>query len=816
MRKLFLIPFTFGLAVVASWLWYNTLTAAALPSTPVPTYNLTELAAEQAPTLTQLTIGEKSTLPEQRMGQLPLPSHGRAPHTTTPADLSAYVVNSRDLPDCFNFTATAVITIAPNTPVNTCYFIANTSADLPLTTHTLTTTLDGFLLDEYPYALMPNQMLYLLRAHTVPTTTVVQARWTTQDEGGNVYTDVATTTIIVDPNFPVQPEAVIYPTNTVGGHYQYPNTIITRYLTINNYGTGMLEWSQTECAQPTAAWFSLSPASGAVSPNGPVNIGAIFNTVGMSTTGIYTTSFCLATNDPIQPVVQRTAVMRILGEPTGGIDFELTLSLESFVCGETDQITTTTNMPVTLCYTLFNGTDTILTEHFVQDPRLGNVTLQAMVLPGQSVQYVADFFFFQTETVTTTWSSSNGQGALFSDTDTAVITTEDVGPIAQISPLALQSTQITNTVRAQLLIVENLGTGSLDWSLDGCSGTWPTWLSAVPDTGSVIWPAYQGVELLFDSTGLAVGQYTADICFTSNDGLSNTPITIPVTLNVINSLTDLFTFQKGVTTDLNDCSTAETLPNLPPTITVTAGSLVHYCYVLTNITSAEVLERHDVLDDVYGVLAENLHFSLYPEEFIVFYLTAQISETVTSTTSWTGYTPEGLFQTSLGTTTVFVADDTPPTPTPEPTGTPEPSPTPSVTPTPTTGTAAIALAVTVGLDPTTCATADELFLDTIPTAGQSVTYCYTITNMGTMPLAWHNVEDTAEGMLMQGVQTPLGVGQSYTLLRTTTLTHAQAVTTTWHAYNEARAGSPSATAADTIHIHTTAASHTLYLPLVTR
>ncbi|MBK8432948.1 MAG: hypothetical protein IPL28_17375 [Chloroflexi bacterium] len=288
------------------------------------------------------------------------------------------------------------------------------------------------------------------------------------------------------------------------------------------------------------------------------------------------------------------------------------------------------------------------------------------------MQYVADFFFFQTETVTTTWSSSNGQGALFSDTDTAVITTEDVGPIAQISPLALQSTQITNTVRAQLLIVENLGTGSLDWSLDGCSGTWPTWLSAVPDTGSVIWPAYQGVEVLFDSTGLAVGQYTADICFTSNDGLSNTPITIPVTLNVINSLTDLFTFQKGVTDDLNDCSTAETLPNLPPTITVTAGSLVHYCYVLTNITSAEVLERHDVLDDVYGVLAENLHFSLYPEEFIVFYLTAQISETVTSTTSWTGYTPEGLFQTSLGTTTVFVAGDTPPTP--EPTATPEPSP----------------------------------------------------------------------------------------------------------------------------------------------
>ncbi len=212
MRKLFLIPFTFGLAVVASWLWYNTLTAAALPSTPVPTYNLTELAAEQAPTLTQLTIGEKSTLPEQRMGQLPLPSHGRAPHTTTPADLSAYVVNSRDLPDCFNFTATAVITIAPNTPVNTCYFIANTSADLPLTTHTLTTTLDGFLLDEYPYALMPNQMLYLLRAHTVPTTTVVQAQWTTQDAGGNVYTDVATTTIIVDPNFPVLPVAAIYPT----------------------------------------------------------------------------------------------------------------------------------------------------------------------------------------------------------------------------------------------------------------------------------------------------------------------------------------------------------------------------------------------------------------------------------------------------------------------------------------------------------------------------------------------------------------------------------------------------------------------------
>ncbi len=313
-----------------AWLWWQVgcgttlLTAAALPRTPVPTYNLTELAAEQAPTLTQLTIGEKKhLLPEQRLGAIALTQPRPCPEHYHPGPtLSAYVVNSRELPDCFNFTATAVITIAPNTPVNTCYFIANTSAAFPLTTHTLTTTLDGFLLDEYPFELMPNQMLYLLRAHTVPTTTVVQAQWTTQDAGGNVYTDVATTTIIVDPNFPVLPVAAIYPASTVGAHsYQYPNTVITHYLTIYNYGTGMVEWSQTECAQPTADWLSLSPTSGAVSSSGPVNVGVIFDATGITTTGIYTTPFCLTTNDPAQPLVQRTAVMRILGEPTGGHRF---------------------------------------------------------------------------------------------------------------------------------------------------------------------------------------------------------------------------------------------------------------------------------------------------------------------------------------------------------------------------------------------------------------------------------------------------------------------------------------------------------------
>lgn len=804
MRKLFFFPLIFMVALLVGWGWLAALTAAAQPLTPVPLHNLQTLTAAP-PTLTRLTTGVQEKEVEPIMGELPLAQvRGRALATDAPAELQTHVVDSRDIMDCFNFTATPTVTVPPATLVNICHYLANTSADSSLFTHTLSNTVSGVLLDEYAFELLPGHVVYLIDGQMVYTNTTIHSYWTSTDAEGVPYTAVATATIVVDPTLPTLPEAAIHPPTYIGGQYQLPNTVMTTVVTIYNHGTGQLLWNQTACAEPTATWFSLNPASGSVGGYSPVTIGAVFDTTGLET-GTYSTPVCFATNDPSQPILERTAFVRVLGAPTGGIDLELTLSSEPHVCGDTDTITTTANIPVTVCYSIFNGTTETISDHLIFDSLLGEFNFHYPIQAGETAQFVVDWLISETVTLTTTWFSTTDAGVILSDEDTAVINLQDVGPIAQVSPTTFNTAQLTNTVRSRLMLVENYGTGSLDWSLAGCNGTWPTWLTAAPTSGSVGWLGYDHVEFLFDSTNLQPDTYTADLCFTSNDGLGNSPITIPVSLTVLAGGTDLFTFQKGVTTNINDCSTQETLPNLPSQITVEPNTEVYYCYVLTNTSAEDAIFYHDIVDDVYGVLLTEFYFPVFPSESIVFYMPTVVTETVSSTTEWTVYTSLDYSQSQTATTTIFVEEA------------PEPTPTPSPTPSAPSGSA-IALAVTVGLDETTCATADELTLESIPATGQSVTYCYTITNTGNVALNWHDVHDTAEGELMSAVQTPLGVGQSYTVLHTTTVHHPQAVTTTWHAYNDSRTGSQSATATDTVIISTstTAASYTLYLPFIGR
>jgi hypothetical protein len=70
-----------------------------------------------------------------------------------------------------------------------------------------------------------------------------------------------------------------------------------------------------------------------------------------------------------------------------------------------------------------------------------------------------------------------------------------------------------------------------------CSPADIPWASVSPGTGSTPAGGSSPVEVTFDSTGLAAGEYTGELCVLSDDPVAPV-VTVPLTLTV--ELYDLF------------------------------------------------------------------------------------------------------------------------------------------------------------------------------------------------------------------------------------------------------------------------------------
>lgn len=91
--------------------------------------------------------------------------------------------------------------------------------------------------------------------------------------------------------------------------------------------------------------------------------------------------------------------------------------------------------------------------------------------------------------------------------------------------------------------------------------------------------------------------------------------------------------------------------------------------------------------------------------------------------------------------------------------------------------AAIELVKTVGTEPTGCATTTELVIS--DTA--DVTYCYEVTNTGTITLTTHDLEDSELGLLLTGFTQELAPGASTFVTQTATISATTTNTATWTA-----------------------------------
>jgi hypothetical protein len=86
---------------------------------------------------------------------------------------------------------------------------------------------------------------------------------------------------------------------------------------------------------------------------------------------------------------------------------------------------------------------------------------------------------------------------------------------------------------------------------------------------------------------------------------------------------------------------------------------------------------------------------------------------------------------------------------------------------------------TVGLNPAQCSITDAISV--IP--GTDVTYCYEVTNTGTVPLGRHDVVDTQLGTLLSNFPFTVTPGASAYFTHTTTIQSSVVNTATWTAYN---------------------------------
>ena len=199
------------------------------------------------------------------------------------------------------------------------------------------------------------------------------------------------------------------------------------------------------------------------------------------------------------------------------------------------------------------------------------------------------------------------------------------------------------------------------------------------------------------------------------------------------------TLNKTVGTNPLQCATTDQ-------IEVAAGTEVTYCYTVTN-TGDENLNSHTLVDSELGALLTNFPYSLSPAASAFLTESVVLNASVTNTATWSALTSNQIQASDDDTATVNVIP-------------------PSLT-----------LNKTVGADPLTCASTDQIEV----TPGTEVTYCYTVTNTGLTNLVSHNLEDSELGALLTNFPYSLVPSASAFLTESVVLNASVTNTATWTA-----------------------------------
>jgi hypothetical protein len=516
--------------------------------------------------------------------------------------------------------------------VTYCYEVTNTGT-VTLTEHDLVDTELGTLLSGFAYDLTPGSSVWITASATITQTTVNTATWTASDGVDTVSRDSSATVTVEPPN----PMIEVTPGELTSN--QAPETQVNQTLTINNVGTGDLDWNIFEDAGTlmplTKSLYEGSGEQVSYVTVGDADFSAKGTGTGVSVQAVASQSGGVQITHSTDP--STITSLNSVSCNAGGLhtdnsyvrrftlsDFGISdgLDVTSIDIGIETATGATGSQPVEVrLYTWdtstsftfgnFNLIGSVSVSLPDQALTIANIPVTGSVPAGGTL--VVEFFTPNGQTAGNSLfvgSNANGQ------TDATFLAAADCGiteptDTAAIGFPNMQLVMLVNGTLAGPAFCDNV---------DDIS-----WATVSPTAGTTTGGGSSAVDVTFDSTGLLAGStYTGTLCVASNDAV-NSLVGVPLTLTV-EAAAPSITLDKTVGTD-SSCATTDT-------ITVTVGTDVTYCYTVTN-TGNVTLDLHDLDDSELGSLLSGFAYDLNPGESVSITETVTIMASVTNTATWT-------------------------------------------------------------------------------------------------------------------------------------------------------------------------------------
>jgi len=256
---------------------------------------------------------------------------------------------------------------------------------------------------------------------------------------------------------------------------------------------------------PYATWLTVDPLEGTVPAGGSAELTVTFDSNEVEGFGVYEGSIVISSNDGDENPVTVPCTMIVAGGAS------------------------------------LNGTVTDGTDAPIEDAVVTIVDLELTTMTDADGYYEFIQIMPGTGYTVTVEKEGYNPASAMVDLPADEVVTQDfvlTYPDVMIDPMTFEQTQAPNTTDTILdaLTMSNAGTGPADWTaaVQYPPGTF-NWLSIMPNQGTIDGGASLDLALTFNTAGLMVGDYTAQIRFVvePSAGTEET-ITVGVTLHVEN------------------------------------------------------------------------------------------------------------------------------------------------------------------------------------------------------------------------------------------------------------------------------------------
>jgi hypothetical protein len=292
-----------------------------------------------------------------------------------------------------------------------------------------------------------------------------------------------------------------------------------QYVWIANQDAAMLYQIDVEHIAPDVPWLSEDPISGTVPVSDSLAVDVVLDATGLIT-GDYTAELVITSNDPDENLVTMPITMHVID---AGSNTPPTLS------GLLDQ-----TVPM-------NGSadNAIDLWDYADDAEDADADLTFTIInsPDPNAGVSIDSNRYIDINPVAGWAGQTDvevqvqdSGGL-TDTDTFRVTVSS-DPDIEVSPTLFDESVRTDEMLTRTLTISNTGGASLIFLVDDGGASW---LSENPGSGTVAAEGAQLVDVVFDATGLSMGNYTADLTIVNNDPDEN-PVTVPITMHVTDNM----------------------------------------------------------------------------------------------------------------------------------------------------------------------------------------------------------------------------------------------------------------------------------------